>query len=383
MWLYRILVILVLARWIERSAGLWLGWRRLPALREIPPADPGSLPRLSIVVPALNEESTAGEAMKTLLALDYPDLEIIAVDDRSTDSTGEILDRLAARDSRLKVIHVKELPDGWLGKTHAMHVGSREATGSWILFTDADVHFEPTALRRAVGYAEAEGADHLVATPDVVARGFWEIVFLSFFWIIFAFHWEPRKASDPGSRAYVGVGAFNLVRAEAYRRAGGHAAMPLEVIDDVMLGKLLKLSGARQACIPSGGLVKVRWIEGLGGAIRGLTKNMFAGLRFNPLMAVLSSAVLFTGAILPALGLFVGPWDTRIACAAIFACMAWATRTGVMIPRLSPLYGLTFPAGAAILIYIIYRSMLLTYVRGGIVWRGTHYPLSSLRRGLV
>lgn len=153
-----------------------------PLLVATLPADgPEALPRLSIVVPALNEEETVEPAMRTLLALDYPQLEIIAVDDRSTDETGGILDRLAATDPRLRVLHVRELPAGWLGKNHALHLASREATGDYILFTDADVLFEPTVLRRTVRAMIARGLDHLAVFPELVRGGFWETLCVWFF----------------------------------------------------------------------------------------------------------------------------------------------------------------------------------------------------------
>jgi len=365
------------------TSGMWLGWRRSVALSQVAAGGDGVLPRLSIVVPALDEEATAESAMRTLLTLDYPDFEIIAVDDRSTDRTGEILDRLAATDPRLLVIHVRELPPGWLGKTHAMHRASLRATGEWILFTDADVHFEPTALRRAVRCALERGADHLVVLPEVIMVGFWEKIFLSFFWTMFAFKSQPRKVSDPGNRAHIGVGAFNLVRRETYLRSGGHAAMPMEVLDDVKLGKRLKESGARQECLRSGGLVRVRWVVGLHGAVEGLTKNLFAALRFNAVFAVAASLLMLAAVVWPVIGLFAGPWGARVLCAATMACMVWALRSGKQTLGISSLYGLGFPVAAVIFIYIVYRSMLVTYAQGGIVWRGTHYPLSDLRNGLV
>jgi len=380
---YRIFVFLVLARWIERAINLWRGWDRVPALDRLSPEGPAPLPRLSVVVPALNEASTVAAAMRTLLALDYPDLEIIAVNDRSTDGTGEVLDQLAEENPRLRVVHVRELPDGWLGKSHAMHLASTQATGKWILFTDADVHFEPSSLARAIRYAESTGTDHLVVMPDVIAQGFWEKVFLGFFWLLFAFRWSPARISNPRSRAFVGIGAFNMVRAEAYRKSGGHAAMPLEVVDDLMLGKLLKKSGAKQSCIPAAGMVSLRWIEGLGGASQGLTKNMYAALRFNPILAFLASFMIFGGAAWPAIGLFVGPWETRLACAATMGCMVRVIRGAKQVRGLSPLHGLTIPLGGLILVYILYRSVFMTYRRGGVVWRGTFYPLARLRRGLI
>src|SRR2546423_821839 len=161
------------------GGSLWRAARLAARLADLSPDGAGLMPPLSVVVPALNEEATVEAAMRTLLALDYPDLEIIGVDDRSTDETGAILDRLAAEDARLRVTHVRELPPGWLGKNHALHVGSAVARGEWILFTDADVHFERDALRRAVRYAVYRRLDHLVVVPQVLLAGFWETLFVS------------------------------------------------------------------------------------------------------------------------------------------------------------------------------------------------------------
>jgi hypothetical protein len=359
------------------------GWR--PArLSDIPPDVLSAFPRLSVVVPALDEEATIGAAMRTLLALDYPRLEIIAVDDRSTDHTGAILDSLAAQDSRLHVAHVETLPPGWLGKNHALHVASQIATGEYLLFTDADVHFDPTALRRAVALAVQRELDHLVVFPEVELHGFWETVSVWFFGIMLVMRYRPWSVPDPKAKnSYLGIGAFNLVRAEAYRRMGGHAALPMEVADDMKLGKLLKESGARADSASSEGMVRVRWVVGLWGIVTGLTKNLFAGFEFRPVLAVVSAAALFLFATWPLIGLFAGPWPARFLCLCTLWLMVATASVAPAARSKSPLYGLAFPLAALVVIYIIFRSMLFTYRQGGIRWRGTFYPLDELRKGVV
>jgi hypothetical protein len=382
-WLAWGLSLLALAAWLVPLVDVLRSrWRPLK-LTEVEPDGPEPLPRFSVIVPALNEETTVEQAMRSLLAVDYPDLEIIAVNDRSTDRTGEILQRLAREDARLRVTHVRDLPAGWLGKNHALHVGAAAATGRYILFTDADVHFEASALRRAVRHAESEAVDHLVVFPEVVLRGFWETVSVSFFGVIFALHVRPWRVPDPRSRAFVGVGAFNLVRAAHYRRAGGHAALPMDVADDVKLGKVMKRSGGRATVLLSGGLVRVRWVEGGWGIVTGLTKNMYGGLDYSPLKAMAAIAGLFVLAVWPVMGLLMGPWGSRAVCAVLLAMMVAAFHRGEPAPGASPLYGLTFPLGALVMMLVILRSMWYTHRQGGIFWRGTLYPLEELRRNLV
>ena len=359
------------------------GFRSDLFLESLADGDPAALPPVAIIVPALNEAAAVEDAMRSLLALRYHDLRIIAVDDRSSDSTGAILDRLAAEDPRLTVIHVETLPPGWLGKNHALHVGAAAVDSPWILFTDADVQFHPDALRRAVKYAEDRGLAHLALLPRVILHGFWETLFVSFFGVIFSARFRPWAVADPRSGAYVGVGAFNLVRARAYREMGGHAALPLEVADDVKLGKLLKARGGRAAVLASREMVKVRWISGLRGGIEGLTKNMFAGVGFSPFKLIGACLLLFALAVWPVIGTFAGPVESRLGCLAAWLAMAAAAGAPGLTMGVSPLIGLGYPVAGLLIIYTMLRSMWMTYRLGGVVWRGTLYPLEELKRGVV
>jgi len=354
-------------------------------LSQIPltPAEMACLPRLSILVPACNEGNTVERAMQSLLALDYPDIEIIAVDDRSTDATGEILDRLALYNPRLRVLHVTKLPHGWLGKNHALQVAGEQATGDWLLFTDADVVFAPDALRRAVAYASKRSLDHLVVTPRCETHGFWERLFVSYFGLMFSFRVRPWEVADPKSRAFVGLGAFNLVRTCCYRKFGGHKALPMEVADDTKLGKVIKRNGFHTELLEGGDLVSVRWVVGLRGVIDGLTKNAFAGFEFNLPLALAAMIVLAYSALYPVAALFLPGWPARMMGAASLAIMAYGARTIRPVTEASGWYGLAYPLASLILIYIILRSTWRTYRQQGIIWRGTLYPLDELRNGVV
>ena len=209
--------------------GLWLATVRhreaVVRLADLPTEAPeGGWPSLAILFAARNEEEAVGPATRSFLAQDYPGLEVIAVDDRSTDATGAILDAIAAGEDRLRVVHVRELPGGWLGKTHALQSASEATSATWLLFSDADVILAPEALRRAVAWAEREGIDHVAVMFDVVTEDEGERIFLAFFGLMFAVYAPRWQVAARESRTHVGVGAFNLVRAEAFHAIGGSAA---------------------------------------------------------------------------------------------------------------------------------------------------------------
>jgi hypothetical protein len=354
---------------------------RLPA--ELPPGH-DTWPRLSIVVPACNEADTVEPAMRTLLAQDYPNLEIIAVEDRSTDGTRAVLQRLAAENSRLTLVPIDTLPDGWLGKNHALAAGADRATGEFILFADADVHMESSALRRAVAKMVADRLDHFTVGAEMIAHNWWERAVLSFFFFLFFARYRPWRLADPRSSAHIGIGAFNMVRAEPYRNAGGHHALAMEVIDDLMLGKMMKRSGGPCDFAMSAGMVRVRWVEGLSGLVRGLEKNAFAAFNFNPVLATIAVVCGWLFGCWPPIGLILGIVVDSLPLLLINLLSL------ISMPAAAWIFGgdksikfhhtLGYPVGASLMSFAILRSMHLTLRRGGIAWRGTFYPLATLRR---
>ena len=357
-------------------------YRRLSEI-DLPPDALQSPPRLSVLVPACNEGDTVERAMESLLALDYPDLEIIAIDDRSTDDTGKILDRIQKQNPRLRVRHVVDLPPGWLGKNHALQVAGEEATGEWLLFTDADVVFAPATLRQAMAYVCTRDVDHLVLSPRCETHGFWERLFVSYFGLMFSFRTQPWKVANPRSSAYAGLGAFNLVRASAYRQFGGHQALPMEVLDDSKLGKVIKRAGFRTELLEGCDLVSVRWVVGLRGVVDGMTKNAFAGFNFSLLYALASMLLLAYTALYPVAALILPGGLTRLMGLATLAVMVYAAGAMRRVTEAGFWYGFGYPLASLVLIYIILRSMWRTYRQHGIIWRGTLYPLEELRKGVV
>jgi cellulose synthase/poly-beta-1,6-N-acetylglucosamine synthase-like glycosyltransferase len=352
-------------------------------LRDVPPPNLQAWPSVSLVAAARNEERGMERAVRSLVQLDYPNLEITVVNDRSTDGTGEILARLSQEFPQLNVVHVNELPPGWLGKNHALQIGADRSRGEWLLFTDADIVFEPTTLQRAIGYANAHQVDHLAATPDTqmptwFLRSF--VVTFAIFFSIFVRIWAIRGSDK---RAHVGIGAFNLIRAEIYRAVGGHHPIRMRPDDDLKLGKIIKHGGYRQDVVHGQGLIFVDWYHSLGELIRGLEKNAFAGVDYSVTMIVFSSLVLLFVFVWPYAAVLLVPaparWIYLATCIVLWA-MAWRSAVGMGTPASC---ALAFPVTVVLFIYIQWRTMILNYYHNGIRWRDTHYSLAELKANRV
>lgn len=340
-----------------------------------------ALPRLSVIVAARDEVGTIQETAEAILGQEYPDLEVILVDDRSVDGTGAAMDAMAAaHPDHVRVIHITDLPPRWLGKNHALWAGSRVATGEWLLFTDGDVILKPGTLRRAAGFAVSEGLDHLAVYPEMLSRGY--LLGGSIAYFIWSFHilMRPYRANSPRSRVGAGVGAFNLVRRAAYEQAGTHVAISLRPDDDMRLGQRLKRMGFKQRLFYGQGTVQVDWYPSLKAMLKGLQKNMYAALDYRPVMvagALVSIPVCF---VAPYLLVWVaGGWARLLLAGTIlshFAGFVLANRSTSDRPwRYLPL----FPVLAAGFVYMLIWTVGTTVLRGGIDWRGTFYPLRELR----
>jgi glycosyltransferase involved in cell wall biosynthesis len=384
--------ILALA-WLSRIIDAAIG---MPSVADIskpewdrnPVASRGN-PRVSIIVPARNEEKDIAESLTRLLSLDYDNYEVIAVNDRSTDQTGAIMEEVAAKAARatgrplLKVIHHQSLPEGWLGKTHAMWAAANSASGDWLLFTDADVLFRPDSVRRALAYAEEEKAGHLVLFPEMIMKQPGEYMMIAFFQTMFVFGHRPWKVADPTTKDHMGVGAFNLIRRSVYQSVGTYEALRMEVLDDMKLGKVVKNAGFAQRNVFGADLISIRWANGAMGVVNNLTKNFFALLSFQWSRTLLSAFALAFLNLMPFLGVWLAHgWERlpyAIALASMFSIyvgMSWRS-------RVPPYYFALHPVSTLIFVYTLFRSMFLTLWHDGVVWRGTRYPLEELRKGMV
>src|SRR5215469_12420410 len=369
--------------WLTYGLRVAYGTIRLPWVKDSLPAPDIECPRVSILFAARDEEAKLPTALATLMEIDYPEVEVVAVDDRSQDATGQILDEFAKTHSRLRVVHVAQLPKGWLGKPHGLQKAYEASSGEWLLFTDADVRSKPHVLRRAISLAKARNFDHLTLLGEVEMVGFWEKVLITFFGMGFHLAANPSQVSNAQSFRYVGVGAFQLVRRSSYKASGTHRRLAMEVVDDMKLGKIVKQAGFRSGCAVAQNFVAVRWHAGVGNLVRGVTKNFFAGAGYDLRLVALETAVLFTMDILPFAGVGFGHgWV--FGSSAIAVAIALGFHAGVAwVMRVSPLYALTHPLGALLFAYMLLRSTVVTLWQGGIVWRDTFYPLDDLKRGVV
>lgn len=337
-------------------------------------------PKLTAVIPACNEEATLEPAVRSLLAQDYPNLEIVLINDRSTDGTGAIIDRLADSDARVVPLHIDELPVDWLGKVHAMHRGTTVATGEWILFADADVCYEPAALRNTVAFAETHAFDHVSLIPRLVRRGMLHNIMLDTFGTALLLTVPLHSVSDPDSDAFFGVGAFNLVRRSAWARTEGFAWLRMEIADDMALGLMLQRSGARTFAGAAQDTLTLEWYESATAMVRGLEKNLYAVMgRFSPLRATAVALGAMLIGVLPVAGFalpapFGWPLSLAATCAlaVLGAVTAWRWHT-------SPFSMLFLPVGLLGMGGALLRSMLSYLRNGGAIWRGTLYPTERLR----
>lgn len=386
-----LLVDLLLAAWVLLGLLYWTGQlagvvrvvRSVKTVIDQPAPPPATWPKLSVIVPACNEAEEIELALTSLRGQDYPQLEIILIDDRSNDGTGEIIDRAAAEDERVTALHVEELPRGWLGKVHALATGAGRAGGDWLLFSDADVRFTaPGALCRFVAHAEANRLDHLTAAPEMWSSGLGVDMFVSLFLRSFCTQMRLWKVSDPRSAAFIGVGAFNLVRASVFGRTPGFEWLRMEVADDLGLGLMMKRAGGRAAIVFGRGLLGLYWYRSVAQIARGLEKA-YASVgqcRLWRMVAVAVASIVVEWSLLAALlpGRMPHLWPAGAVMIALWMTTVvvqsrWAGRS-LFSGLLSPLAALL---GAVLLV----RAGWLGRRRGGVVWRGTLYPGEQLRAG--
>jgi glycosyltransferase involved in cell wall biosynthesis len=387
--------ILAFFSWSVAAAWLWKGiaaLRGMPGLPDLTRTDLDALPAipshqgpdLTVVVPARDEEAAIESCLNSLLDSTGVRLQIIAVDDRSTDRTSEIMDTIAAgsrahRPHQLEVIHLTELPAGWLGKPHALATGANRAIAPWILFTDGDVMFAPRALELALREATALAADHLLLVPTLIMHSAGERAVLSAMQAVSLWAVRYWKVADPLAKDAMGAGGFNMIRREVYLQIGGFDALRMEVLEDIFLGRRVKRAGFAQRMVLGHNLVRLRWINGTFAVIGLVEKNGFAVTRYRTGLHLLACLSFVIDAVLPIVALACGGW-TAISGLLTYVGILSAYHASRRITRVSAWYAITFAPAILLVAWAFLRSMLLALARGGIVWRGTLYPLAGLRR---
>jgi glycosyltransferase involved in cell wall biosynthesis len=338
-------------------------------------------PSISFVVPACNEEENIRAAAESLLKIDYPNIRFVMVNDRSTDRTGALLEELAAQDSRLSTLNVRELPPGWLGKVHALNAGIEASQSEWILLADADIHFSAQALRKAIQYCEDGGIDFLTAMPEVKTRSRMLQVLIAQLFHQGSLLFNPKRLNDPKARTCYGQGAFMLLRRSVYERSERMEWLRMEAVDDTGLALMMRRAGARMGALAGKDEICLEWYPSLRSYIRGVEKNAFALCQYN--WGILLSLCLSNWWFF--LGFTLAPNLTDSLGLKIFSATSLALYYGAIyfqMKNLMPvkLYQvLLFPVAIAVLPLIFLRAALLAVGRGGIDWRGTFYPLEELK----
>lgn len=358
-----------------------LGVRQIGQLQNIVPTPGEEYPSVSIIIPALNEAATIQPALTSLLALDYPKLEIIAINDRSTDETGLILDQMAEANTKLTVYHLKELPLGWLGKNHALWYGATRAKGKLLLFTDADVVMTEKSLRQAVSFMITKHLDHLAIFFDSIVPGGLLNMQIIDFACAFLTIMKPWKARQQDCPYHIGVGAFNLVRAETYHQCGTHQAIALNPVDDVELGRLVKKYGGHQDCLFGYNSISVKWYGSIPEMVQGLEKNILPFCGYSLAKIIAASAVLIILRIWPMLALFLVHDIILLTLNALLIAMqAGLAITAAINSSIPVRHVIWLPISPFIGLYILWNSTIKTIFRRGIIWRGTFYSLDELQK---
>lgn len=350
----------------------WVTQRRVRHLEDLPqPVEAAALPTVCLCIPARNEGGEIGAALDTWLAQDHPALRIVVVDDGSTDETpAKLAERAAAHPGRLRVLRNDALPAGWLGKNHALHlaVHTPEAErAEWLLFADADVQADPALLRRAFAYLEAHPADLLALFPAIDLGHWSEALLLPMGAMGVLWMTPPARVADPRSSFFCGIGAFTLVRRPVYEATGGHAAAPMEAVDDMMLARRVKAAGGTNHVAMGGPGLHLRMYHGLADIVRSMRKNAlaFPWVWAGAPLWILAVLVLFASPLLLVLGGWPGAglllwllWPAMVA----EAHQRTGTRPVQPVWMLWPLAGPILAAGLA--------WAFLDRLRGINHWRG-------------
>jgi glycosyltransferase involved in cell wall biosynthesis len=336
-------------------------------------------PLVTVIVPARNEAQSIEQGLRALCNQTYERLEVIVVNDRSTDRTAEVIAKVRQDHPLLQEITITALPEGWLGKTNAMHVGAREARGEFLIFTDADVCLEKTTISRAVHVLNEQRLDHLALVFQNSTKGRLLNALITEIGMGLLMLFKPWRVAVQQSRYFIGVGAFNMVRAATYHALGGHEKIRMQAVDDVFLGKMIKQHGFRQNCLLAYEYVRVPWYDSVDELISGLMKNVYAVFHYRLIWALGAVILLVVFYIAPLFLIFFTTGVTRYLFVLAILIRIGVSGAGMLkagLPSGSILCLLITPF---IIIYIVLRAIWTTTRQGGVTWRGNFYSLKILK----
>jgi len=379
---FEVLIVLIFLYWSSHLIAAVLISRKVPLVKNLPPGNLVEFPKVSIILTARNEAPHLKRAMLERLDEDYPNVEFILIDDRSTDETPKIVDELSREDNRVKALHVKNLPQGWLGKLNAMSEGLKVSNGEWILFSDADMFIDKEVLKKTLAYAQENSIDHLCIFPEFLADTLSLKILFSGLTRILCVGGRLWSIANPKSTAAVGVGGFNLVRRSAFEKTKGLEWIKMDVADDVALGTMMKRAGFKSSVLGGKEKAKVYLYKTWAGSIRGTEKASYTTIgSFNPfkIIALLLALILeFSPFYAFAFGISM-PF-------VILSIMAVVVSTLASILLDHWLYGkflrsIFWPFGLLSVMALTTYGFFSAWIKGGIDWRDTFYTSKTLKEG--
>lgn len=383
-----VLAIIVFSYWISMFFIHLVGLPKIPSVPLVE-RQQGEEPLVSVIVAGKEEEAAIASTLRGLLRQAYSRFEVIAVNDRSEDATGERMEAVKrwAQENGLghvpfQVVHVERLPEGWLGKNHALYEGYRRAKGEILLFTDADIAFRPHTIRSTVRFLQENKVDHLTLAPFLLAKSLVLRGFVQFFlFSLGMLKWMWRPNNDKQTKLGMGIGAFNMITRKAYEKIGTHRAIAMRPDDDLMLGQRVKQAGLRQRLATGQQFLCVEWYPSLRAAMQGLEKNIFAGLEYKLWLVAAGLLGQLVFYFLPFVGTFVfDGWTQGLFGAAALLLLSLNLIYVQKMTNYSGWEVLLLPFTVLLFCYILIRSTFLTLKRGGIYWRGTFYSLAELKK---
>ncbi len=382
LWIYVALIVI----WPIRHVVLTWAFRKLDYLNPKSPrwTQPQS-PKVTAIIPAKDEEATLADCLRSVQSQGYPNLDIMIVDDRSDDGTLAIARRIAEADPRVEVVAIKDLPPGWTGKTHALHVASHQARGDWFWFLDADTRHEPDSLSIVLEYARSHDAQMASLLPELRCETFWEEVVQPLAGIVLIQSYPLFWCNDPKSKLAFANGQYILIHRDAYAKAGGHEAVRDKFVEDIYLAKRVKSVGLSSRTAIAHGIGSTRMYTSLPQILRGWSRILWDALGRNPwrLLWQVLDPVLFSQSghvalvaalVMLALGKPTGPFAPTLLALSVahhlltYTCLR---RLYVLsVPRTR--HVVWYPLAGLILDVILYRAIRMC-LTGQVTWRGTAY----------